>query len=181
MVCLSETCLYAARRVPEIADSMVDVDRAMRWGFAWELGPFEVWDAIGVERMAEALGARRQADSAAWCEGARVAKEIVLRSGKGQHALFRFGAKAMKPVQEPAGIIVLKSLKDRTGVVQKNSGASLIDLGDGVVCCEFHSKMNSIGGDIVAMIHAGVERLGIGIRRDGDRESGARIFPWARI
>ena len=54
--CLSEKCLYAARRVPEIANSVVDVDRAMRWGFAWELGPFEVWDAIGVERMAEALG-----------------------------------------------------------------------------------------------------------------------------
>jgi 3-hydroxyacyl-CoA dehydrogenase len=54
--CLSENCLYAARRVPEIANSVVDVDRAMRWGFAWELGPFELWDAIGVARMAEALG-----------------------------------------------------------------------------------------------------------------------------
>ena len=53
--CLSETCLYAARRIPEIADSIVDVDRAMRWGFGWELGPFEIWDAIGVERMAKAL------------------------------------------------------------------------------------------------------------------------------
>ena len=66
----------------------------------------------------------------------------------------------MRPVPEPGGIIILKSLKDRTGVVQTNAGASLIDLGDGVVCCEFHSKMNSIGGDIGAMIHAGVKRLG---------------------
>ncbi len=53
--CLSETCLYAARLMPEIANSVVDVDRAIRWGFAWELGPFEMWDAIGVERMAKAL------------------------------------------------------------------------------------------------------------------------------
>ncbi len=52
---LGETCLYAARRVPEISDSIVDVDRAMRWGFGWELGPFQVWDAIGVERMAKAF------------------------------------------------------------------------------------------------------------------------------
>ena len=52
---LSEMCSYAARRVPEIADRVVDVDRAMRWGFAWELGPFEIWDALGVERMAKAL------------------------------------------------------------------------------------------------------------------------------
>ena len=65
----------------------------------------------------------------------------------------------MKPVEEPSGIIILKSLKERTPVVQKNSGASLIDLGDGVLCCEFHSKMNAIGGDLVAMLHAGVKKL----------------------
>ena len=64
---LSETCLYAARRVPEIADRIVDVDRAMRWGFAWELGPFEMWDAIGVERMADGARARRQRDCRRWC------------------------------------------------------------------------------------------------------------------
>ena len=62
------------------------------------------------------------------------------------------------------------------GVVQKNAGASLIDLGDGVLCCEFHSKMNSIGGDLVAMIHAGINRLEFGFRRDGDWESGYQFF-----
>ena len=64
---LGETCLYAARRIPEIADSIVDVDRAMRWGFGWELGPFQVWDAIGVERMAKAFEREGKADSAARC------------------------------------------------------------------------------------------------------------------
>jgi 3-hydroxyacyl-CoA dehydrogenase len=158
--CLSENCLYAARRVPEIANSVVDVDRAMRWGFAWELGPFEVWDAIGVGRMAEALGREGKQIPPAVNDVLASAKKSFYETERGSTRYFDIGAKAMKPVPEPAGIIILKSLKDRSGVVQANSGGSLIDLGDGVVCCEFHSKMNSIGGDIGAMIHAGVKRLG---------------------
>jgi 3-hydroxyacyl-CoA dehydrogenase len=156
---LSETCLYAARLMPEIANSIVDVDRAIRWGFAWELGPFEMWDAIGVERMAKALQA----------EGKKLpplVEKVLASPGKsfyetekGYTRYFDFASGTMKPVEEPSGIIILKSLKDRTPVVQKNAGASLIDLGDGVVCCEFHSKMNSIGGDLVAMLHAGVNKL----------------------
>jgi len=157
--CLSENCLYAARRVPEMANSVVDVDRAMRWGFAWELGPFEVWDAIGVARMAEALG-REGKQIPPVVNEVLSPKKSFYETEKGSARYFDLGAKAMKPVPEPAGIIILKSLKDRSGVVQTNAGASLIDLGDGVVCCEFHSKMNSIGGDIGAMIHAGVKRLG---------------------
>ncbi len=158
--CLSENSLYAARRVPEIANSVVDVDRAMRWGFAWELGPFEVWDAIGVTRMADALGREGKQLPPVVNDALASPKKSFYETEKGSKQYFDFDAKAMKPVPEPAGIIILKSLKDRSGVVQTNSGASLIDLGDGVVCCEFHSKMNSIGGDIGAMIHAGVKRLG---------------------
>jgi 3-hydroxyacyl-CoA dehydrogenase len=145
--------------MPEIANSVVDVDRAIRWGFAWELGPFEMWDAIGVGRMAKALQT----------EGKKLPPlvEKVLASPaksfyeteKGLTRYFDFASGTMKPVPEPSGIIILKSLKDRTPVVQKNAGASLIDLGDGVVCCEFHSKMNAIGGDLVAMLHAGVNKL----------------------
>lgn len=158
--CLSENCLYAARRVPEIANSTVDVDRATRWGFAWELGPFEVWDAIGAARMAEALGREGKQIPPVVNDVLASPKKSFYETEKGSTRYFDIGAKAMKPVPEPAGIIILKSLKDRSGVVQTNPGASLIDLGDGVICCEFHSKMNSIGGDIGAMIHAGVKRLG---------------------
>ncbi|MGH9713680.1 MAG: 3-hydroxyacyl-CoA dehydrogenase NAD-binding domain-containing protein [Candidatus Acidiferrales bacterium] len=158
--CLSENCLYAARRVPEIANSIVDVDRAMRWGFAWELGPFEDWDAIGVEKMAAAL--EREGRHMPPIIGKVLAspKKSFYEYEKGSTRHFDLAANSLQPVPEPPGIIILKSLKDRTGVVQTNSGASLIDLGDGVVCCEFHSKMNSIGGDLVAMIHAGINRLG---------------------
>jgi 3-hydroxyacyl-CoA dehydrogenase len=153
---LSETCLYAARRAPEIANSIVDVDRAMRWGFAWELGPFEVWDAIGIERMANAL--EREGKTLPPVVGKVLAspQKSFYQTEKGRTSYFDLGGGAFKPVEEPAGIIILKSLKERSGVVQENSGASLIDLGDGVICCEFHSKMNSIGGDLVAMIHASV-------------------------
>jgi 3-hydroxyacyl-CoA dehydrogenase len=158
--CLSENCLYAARRVPEIANSVVDVDRAMRWGFAWELGPFEEWDAIGVPGMAEALRREGKQIPPVVNDALASPKKSFYETEKGSARYFDIGAKAMKPVPEPAGIIILKSPKDRTGVVQTNAGASLIDLGDGVVCCEFHSKMNSIGGDIGVMIHAGVKRLG---------------------
>jgi 3-hydroxyacyl-CoA dehydrogenase len=157
---VSGSCLYAARRVPEIANTIVDVDRAMRWGFAWELGPFEIWDAIGVERMARALEREGK-------ELPRLVRQVLASPGKsfyeseeGSTRYFDQVTGTKKPVEEPAGIIVLKSLKERTPVVQKNAGASLIDLGDGVVCCEFHAKMNAIGGDIVAMIHRGIEKLG---------------------
>jgi 3-hydroxyacyl-CoA dehydrogenase len=161
---VSRTCWYAAMRVPEIADRVVDVDRAMRWGFAWELGPFEIWDAVGVEKMAarlEAEGLQRPA-----------LVEKLLSSGaksfyereKGETKYFDVAGVAgavgkMAAEDRPAGILILKELKERRKVVQSNVGASLIDLGDGVVCCEFHSKMNSIGGDIVSMIHAGLKRL----------------------
>jgi 3-hydroxyacyl-CoA dehydrogenase len=156
---LSEACLYSARRVPEIANTVVDVDRAMRWGFGWELGPFEIWDAIGVERMAKAL------EPAAKQMPPLVARLLAspthsfYESEKGTTRYFDLGSNALAPVFEPPGILILKSLKDRTPVIQENSGASLIDLGDGVLCCEFHAKMNAIGGDITSMLLAGIARL----------------------
>lgn len=157
---LSETCLYAARRLPEIAHSILDVDRAMRWGFAWELGPFEVWDAIGVERMAKALEREGKAIPPVVEKVLASPAKSFYDAKKGRTTYFDLTTGSLKQVEEPAGVIVLKSLKERSGVVQQNSGASLIDLGDGILCCEFHSKMNSIGADIVAMIQAGVNRLG---------------------
>jgi len=156
---LGQTCLYAARLMPEISYSVVDLDRAARWGFAWELGPFEVWDAIGVERMAKALERDGQELPPLVRKVLDSPKKSFYESEKGTTRYFDLSAQSLQPVPEPPGIIILKSLKDRSGVVQKNAGASLIDLGDGVLCCEFHSKMNSIGGDLVAMIHAGIARL----------------------
>ena len=156
---LSETCSYAARRVPEISDNVADVDRAMRWGFAWEFGPFELMDALGVKAFAEQL--RKES------RGVPPVIERLLASGrksfyeaeKGATSVFDIGSGRTKPVEEPKGVIILKSLKDAGREVERNPGASLIDLGDGVVCCEFHAKMNAIGADLIAMLHKGLKRL----------------------
>jgi len=156
---LAETCLYAARRVPEIADRIVEVDRAMRWGFNWELGPFEIWDTIGVEPMAQMLKMLGKPLSPSVISLLASGKKTFYESSHGHASYFDLATTEYKPVEEPAGIIILKSLKEQSKIVEENSGASLIDLGDGVVCCEFHAKMNSIGGDIVAMLHAGLKRL----------------------
>ena len=156
---LSEMCLYAARRAPEIAHSVADVDHAMQWGFAWEMGPFEIWDAIGVEPMAKALEREGKTLPPLVAKVLASPKKSFYQTGKGSSRYFDLATCALVPEPEPAGVLILKSLKDRTPVVQENSGASLIDLGDGVLCCEFHAKMNAIGGDFVAMLHAGVARL----------------------
>jgi 3-hydroxyacyl-CoA dehydrogenase len=156
---LSETCLYAARRVPEIAGRVVEVDRAMRWGFAQELGPFEIWDAVGVERMSQMLKMLGRPMPPLINSLLTADKKTFYESAHGHTSYFDLASASHKPVEEPPGIIVLKSLREQSKVVDSNAGASLIDLGDGALCCEFHAKMNAIGGDIVAMLQAGLKRL----------------------
>jgi 3-hydroxyacyl-CoA dehydrogenase len=157
---LSEMCLYAARRVPEISDRIVDVDQAMQWGFAWELGPFEMWDAIGVKPMAQAIEAEGKHMPPLVGEVLATPQKSFYETQKGTTRYFDMASRKHQPVDLPEGIIILSSLKEGAKVVQENSGASLVDLGDGVLCCEFHSKMNAIGGDIIAMLHAGIAALG---------------------
>jgi 3-hydroxyacyl-CoA dehydrogenase len=110
---LEPTLRYTSKVAPEISHSPEDVDRAMKWGFGWELGPFEIMDALGVEKGARAFQA--------------------------------------------SDLTLLTCAKEHGRVVKKNAGASLVDLGDGVLALEFHSKMNAIGGDTIQMIHAGVK------------------------
>jgi 3-hydroxyacyl-CoA dehydrogenase len=156
---LSEMCLYAARRVPEISDSVVDVDRALRWGFAWELGPFEIIDAIGVKAFAAQVQKEGRALPALIEKVLASGRKGFYESEKGTTTVFDIASGAVKKVEEPKGVIILKSLKEAGREVERNSGASLIDLGDGVVCCEFHAKMNAIGADLIAMLHKGLKRL----------------------
>jgi 3-hydroxyacyl-CoA dehydrogenase len=156
---LSEMCLYAARRVPEISDNVVDVDRAIRWGFAWELGPFEIIDAIGVKAFAGQVQKEGRALPPVIEKVLASGRKGFYESERGTTTVFDIGSSASKKVVEPKGIIILKSLKDAGREVERNSGASLIDLGDGVVCCEFHAKMNAIGADLIAMLHKGLRRL----------------------
>jgi 3-hydroxyacyl-CoA dehydrogenase len=156
---LSETCLYAARRVPEISDHVTDVDRAMRWGFAWELGPFELMDAIGVNAFAAGVQKEGRSLPPVLQKLLASGRKSFYESEKGTTTVFDIAAGTATKVEEPAGVLILKSLKAAGREVERNSGASLIDLGDGVVCCEFHSKMNAIGADLIAMVHKGLKRL----------------------
>jgi len=152
---LSDLWTYSANRVPEISDSIVEIDQAMRLGFSWELGPFELWDAAGVE----ATVSRMQK------EGKPVAANVEKLLASGQkswysddpktssgRAYFDLAAASLKPIEVPAGVWSVAVAKKSNGVVKKNSGASLVDLGDGVGCIEFHSKMNSLGADIIGLI-----------------------------
>jgi len=148
----ARTLQYAANRIPEIADTVVEVDRAMRWGFSWELGPFEMWDAIGLEKSVARMKEEGQKIPANVQSMLESGATSFYKKEDGQAAYYDFATGKYLPLGDPVGTIILKSLKDRTGVIKKNSGASLIDLGDGVACLEFHSKMNSIGGDTLQMV-----------------------------
>src|SRR5271166_3213432 len=156
---VSEMCLYAGRRMPEISDHILDVDRAMRWGFAWELGPFEVVDALGLPVFADQIKKEGRALPPIFEKALAGGRKSFYETGKGTTSVFDFASGATQKVQEPAGIILLKNLKEAGREVERNTGASLIDLGDGVVCCEFHAKMNAIGADLIAMVHKGLKRL----------------------
>jgi 3-hydroxyacyl-CoA dehydrogenase len=129
---LGDSLLYTARVAADIAHSLEDVDRAMRWGFGWELGPFETWNAIGLREVLEAMGV-------AGPDAPPIVRDLLAR-GQNRFEL----AHAPTPLR-------------RGNAVRKNAGASLVDLGDGVLAIEFHSKMNAIGGDTIAMIDAGVK------------------------
>jgi 3-hydroxyacyl-CoA dehydrogenase len=148
----SRTLRYAANRIPETADTVVEIDRAMRWGFGWELGPFEAWDAIGVEKSVARLKDEGQTVPENVTRMLAAGATSFYKKEQGQLLYFDFARNQYVPLADIPGVIVLKSAKERTGVIKRNPGASLIDVGDGVACLEFHSKMNAIGGDNLQML-----------------------------
>ncbi|MGG3999245.1 3-hydroxyacyl-CoA dehydrogenase NAD-binding domain-containing protein [Anoxybacillus kestanbolensis] len=154
---LSPTLLYSAKLLGEIADDIVAIDRAMKWGFGWELGPFETWDAIGVRQSVEKMKAEgRQVPS--WVEDMLASgHETFYKHEHGRVSYYDRGQ--YKPVEENEKVIHIHRLKEQKGVIKKNSGASLIDLGDDVALLEFHSPNNAIGFDIVQMINYALEEV----------------------
>ena len=149
---MSRTLRYSANRIPEIADTVVEVDRALRWGFNWEMGPFELWDAIGVEKAVARMKEEGQSIPPNVQRMLDAGASSFYRNERGERSYFDFATLKYVPMSEPVGTIILKAVKERTGVIKKNVGASLIDIGDGVACLEFHSKMNAIGGDTLQML-----------------------------
>ncbi len=144
---LGRTLLYAAEVAPEVAHSPDDVDRALRWGFGWELGPFELLDAIGVDAVLDASAPDGATDLS---PAAREWAGLAARSDEPR----RVRTGPLPPAAPDLQILTVA--RRRGGVVKGNAGASLVDLGDGVLAVEFHSKMNTIGGDTVQMLTGGV-------------------------
>lgn len=156
---MSRTFRYAANRIPEIADTIVEVDNAIKWGFGWEIGVFETWDAIGLKRSVERMKAEGQAVPASIEKMLAGGAETFYKNEGGDVSYFDLVAGEYKPMPERPGVTILRAVKERTGVIKSNPGASLIDIGDGVACLEFHSKMNSIGGDTVQMMNFAIDEV----------------------
>jgi 3-hydroxyacyl-CoA dehydrogenase len=152
---LRQTLSYAASLVPQIAEDVVAIDNAMKWGYNWEFGPFELLDKLGTGWFVERLQAA----------GAPVPELLRLAAGRpfyavqaGQlHALQRDGAYA--PVRRPDGVLLLEDVQRASKPLLKNASARLWDIGDGVACFEFRSKMNTIDPDLLSLLQDSVALL----------------------
>ena len=154
---LAPTLRYSAELNGEIADDIVAIDKAMKWGFGWQQGPFEIWDAIGVEKSVEKMKE----------EGKEVPAFVQSLLDKGYQSFYKeeddelyfFDGADYKAVPVNEKTFDLKRYKKKHGVIKKNTGASLIDLGDGIALLEFHSQSNAIGLDIMQMINFAVDEV----------------------
>lgn len=150
---LCRNFIYAANRVPEISDTIVGIDNAMKWGYNHQLGPFETWDAVDVKETAQVMKKMKL----------KVPKKVedMLKAGiesfytdkaDGKY-YYDFISKSYVKIEENPKVILLPSLKERNNIIASNPGATLVDIGDGIACLEFHTKMNAIDEQLTAMIH----------------------------
>lgn len=152
-----KTLLYAANKLGEIADDIVAIDRAMKWGFGWELGPFELWDAIGFGKSVAKMKEEGLV-LPAWIEEMVTAgKTSFYQSDAGK--LFHYVKGDYRGIEEKKEAISLARLKEAGKEIKGNSSASLIDLGDGVLALEFHSTGNALGTDIIQIAHHAFEEM----------------------
>jgi 3-hydroxyacyl-CoA dehydrogenase len=158
----ANTAIYAANRIPEIADDIVNIDNAVKWGFAWELGIFETWDVLGFQYVCDRMkadGLKLPAIAEAMI-AAGASSFYKKENGKTQY--FDLKSKSYKTVPVSPNLLVLASEKERNKVIKHNESATLIDIGDGILCAEFHTKMNAIDSDLGQIIFDGVTLLNEG-------------------
>ena len=151
--------IYAANRMPEISDTMVEIDNAMKWGFNFEMGPFETWDAIGLEASVEKMEK----------DGFQVPEKIkqmitaghtaFYKTENGKRFAYDFASDNYIEIITSENIVSLNSLKGADKVVKSCASASLIDLDDGVYCLEFHTKMNALNKEIIDFQHEAMEHV----------------------
>ena len=151
---------YSSRRLGEISDTIVDIDHGLTWGFNWELGPFEIWDALGVKETVERMKAEG-VEPAPWV-GEMLAAGVATfyRDGAQRREFYDPRTRSYVPIPRPESFLVLREIKKRAPALFENAGASMIDLGDGIACVEFHSalqpKLNPIDGDIMEVMHKAI-------------------------
>ncbi|HXU67705.1 MAG TPA: 3-hydroxyacyl-CoA dehydrogenase/enoyl-CoA hydratase family protein [Polyangia bacterium] len=147
------TLAYSANRIGEIADDYVNIDRGMRWGFGWDVGPFETWDAIGVQKGVDEMQ-KLGITPAAWVTE-------MLKSGR--KSFYEDGTywdvrtKKAQPIPTSPRELSLPAARKKGGVVFENDGATLYDIGDRIVCLELHTKMNAIDGDVITALNKAVD------------------------
>lgn len=153
---LSQTLAYAATHVPEIADTIVEVDRAMRLGYNWKWGPFELIDRLGAADFAKRLAAEGHTVPPLLAKAAEAGGFYRIEGGTKQ---FLTVDGAYADIVRPAGVLLLEDIKLSTEPLAKNGSASLWDIGDDVVCLEVHTKMNTIDPDVIVMIDKAVKTV----------------------
>jgi len=179
---LCRNFIYAANRIPEICDTVVAIDNTMKWGYNHRMGPFETWDAVGVREAVEVMKKLKLRVPTKITEMLKAKREtFYLKKEDGNH-YYDFETKGYVKLEDKPKIILLPPLKEREKVIKTNLGASLVDMGDGVACLEFHTKMNAVDNDIIDMINEScdiVEKdfLGLVVANHGTNFSvGANIF-----
>jgi 3-hydroxyacyl-CoA dehydrogenase len=155
---LSKTLVYAARLVGEIADDVVNIDRAMRWGFNWELGPFEIWDALGVGETMQRMK-KDGLDVPGWVSDmVGSGRSSFYAGGAAARHFYDVASLASQPVPRHEKQLRVAAFKEHPGnIIEQNAGASLVDIGDGVLCLEVHTKMNTLDSDVIQMLDRAVE------------------------
>jgi 3-hydroxyacyl-CoA dehydrogenase len=149
---VAENLIYAANRIPEISDTIVEIDNALKWGFNFEMGPFETWDAIGLEKSVEKMAQDGMAVPQKVKSMLAAGHTCFYKTENGNRYYYDFAEKAYKEQVVSPNIISLAALKSTGNVVAENRSASLIDLGDDVYCLELHTKMNSLNQEIIEFL-----------------------------
>jgi 3-hydroxyacyl-CoA dehydrogenase len=179
---LSRTMAYASKRVPEIADSIVDIDNAMKWGFAWEMGPFETWDSLGVKKVVSRLEG----------EGATVAPWVKEMLASGKTSFYTYAGnkklaysplcKDYEEIDRGPLVMSIPDVRRTSSKVDGNEMASLWDIGDGVLLLEWHTRVNALDGPMFEMMQSAIDRMhgsaaGLVIANNGKNFAvGANIF-----
>jgi 3-hydroxyacyl-CoA dehydrogenase len=151
---------YASALIPEVSDTPKPIDDAIRWGFMHEAGPFEIWDMLGVAETAEKMKAEGFAPAEWVDEMLRSGvKTFYQYQGDGKVGIYDVNKKKQIPIRKPSGMVILSDLKPAKKIISENAGASMYDIGDGVACVEFHTKMNTLDDDIFNIILEGLDRV----------------------